>query len=498
MTGNRYERLVVVSNRLPVVLHRQNGAWQIKGGSGGLVSALGPVLRDRGGVWIGWPGTSETIGIREVRNILGPASESSGYRLFPVFLSPEEVESFYQGFSNGIIWPLFHDLQGKCEFLPDHWQAYLRVNELFASAVARHTTPRNLIWIHDYHLIHVAEMLSRQDVSRRCVFFLHIPFPPLDIFAKLPWRMSLLRALTAYDLVAFQTARDRRNFFTCLRAFFPTATVHGRGPVMTSTVEGRSFSAAAIPISIDYDDFDRTARSAPVKRQAALLREQYRVEKLALGVDRLDYTKGILERLMAFQSALERHPELRGRLSLVQVVVPSRETVKAYRDLKERIELLVSGINGKYTKDGWIPVVYLYQSMDRSQLVAHYLAADMALVTPLKDGMNLVCKEYCACHADRRGVLILSEFAGAAAQLSDTILINPYDTEGTAEAIWKAFEMSEKEQRRRMVSLRRRIQRQDVFWWVDTFLQAAAGVELDDFPEVELAPVLPLRRHEGP
>lgn len=498
MAEKNYQRLVVVSNRLPVVLQRQDGAWHLKEGSGGLVSALGPVLRDRGGIWIGWPGTSEVMGLREVRRILGPASENSGYRLFPVFLSAEDVESFYQGFSNGIVWPLFHDLQGRCDFLPAHWHAYLRVNEHFATAVAKHTNPHNLLWIHDYHLIHVAEMLARRDTARRCVFFLHIPFPPLDIFAKLPWRVSILRALTAYDLVAFQTARDRRNFFACLRAFFPQATVQGRGPVMTATVDERSFSVAAIPISIDYGDFARTARSASVRRQATLLREQYRVEKVALGVDRLDYTKGIPERLLAFQSALSRHPELRGRLSLVQLVVPSREEVKAYRELKDRIELLVSGINGKYTKDGWVPVIYLYQSMDRATLIAHYLAADIALVTPLKDGMNLVCKEYCAAHTDQRGVLILSEFAGAAAQLSDAVLINPYDTEGTADAIWQAFTMSEKDQRRRMVNLRRRIQRQDVFWWVDNFLQAAAGVELDDFPEVELAPVLPLRRHESP
>ena len=497
-------RLVVVSNRLPVVLEGKPGQWSIRPGSGGLVTALSPILRNRGGLWIGWVGTSDTIDIPGIKTVLGPASEASGYRLLPVFLSEEEVRLFYQGFSNEIIWPLFHDLQTRCRFEPDYWRAYGEVNRKFARVVLRHAREQDFLWIHDYHLIPLASMLEDSPKQLRCAFFLHIPFPPADIFLKLPWRKELVGALLRYRFLAFQTERDLRHFLQSLEALFPDSRAHREGDLFRIDADGRTLRAGSFPISIDYRDFDALAQSRDVRRRTREIREKHGHRKLLLGVDRLDYTKGILERLQAFRRFLELHPEQRGKVTLVQLVVPSRQDVEAYRSLKEEIEKLVSRINGAYTEMGWVPVVYLYQALDRPGLVALYQAAEVALVTSLKDGMNLVAKEFCACHPGRDGVLVLSEFAGAAVQMGrEALLVNPYDLEGMAEAIHRAVEMSEDERRRRMGRLRARIRQQDVFWWVDSFLRASSDQVLENFPEADLPPLVsprsssPLRGGKG-
>jgi len=482
---HRLGRMMVVSNRLPVVLEQQDQqGWTARPGSGGLVTALLPVLRNRGGIWIGWPGTSvdDPSGIAAALDI---ASHDAGYTLCGVPLNGDEVQKFYQGFSNEIIWPLFHDLQSLCTFDPTYWHTYAEVNRRYATTVAGQCTDDDFIWVHDYHLMHVASELRQLGARARLAFFLHIPFPPLDIFVKLPWRFSLLRALLDFDVIGFQTLRDRRNFLQCVRTLFDDVSVHGKGQVITLRAAGRELRVGSFPISIDYNTFVKHASSPEVTRRAIELRNQLNHRQLILGVDRLDYTKGIPERLEAFRNALLRYPDLLERVTLIQVVVPSREDIPEYSGLKNRIERLVGEINGQFTRPGgWVPIHYVFRSLTRTELLAYYRAAEIALLTPLKDGMNLVAKEYCACSIEEESVLILSEFAGAAAQLQNgALLVNPYDREGVADALYTAFGLPPAARRTRMRRLRRTIREHDVFWWVDSFLRAAIAKDLSAFPQ---------------
>ncbi len=471
--GNAADRrLVIVSNRLPVVLSKgSDGEWQSKPGSGGLVTALAPVLRRRGGLWIGWPGTDQADDV-DLDALLASATADAGYSLVPVALTAEEHEKFYLGFSNEIIWPLFHDLQSHCRFEPSFWESYEDVNRSFAQVIVEHTTADDYVWVQDYHLMNVAQELRSQGVERQMGFFLHIPFPPPDIFLKLPWRARVLEGLLEYDLVGFQTERDLRNFNLCVRALLKGATVDDTEQILTIHWRERSTRLGFFPIGIDFDEFAEHAQSQEVAETAWSLREALPNRQLMLGVDRLDYTKGIPERLEAFRQALARYHELHGKITFVQLVIPSRTDIREYAELKAAIEQQVSAINGQFTTPGWVPVHYLFRSLDRTDLLAYYRSAEIALVTPLKDGMNLVAKEYCASSIET-GVLILSEFAGAAPQMADgALLVNPYDVNGVADGIYQAWAMPEEERRERLAKLRRVVREQDIFWWVDSFLRA--------------------------
>lgn len=475
-------RLVVVSNRLPFVLARSHdGALVSRPGSGGLVTALVPVLRDRGGVWVGWPGIADHD--CEVEAALASAAGKAGYRLAPVTLTDDDEAGFYYGFSNQVLWPLFHDLQSLCNFDAGFWRSYCVVNHRYAETIAAESRPNDFIWIHDYQLLLVGSELRRAGVTSPLAFFLHIPFPSLDIFVKLPWRFTLLRALLEHDLIGFQTLRDQRNFVQCVRALLPDVRLTHRG-TRARLPDGRQVRIGAFPIGIDALAFQRQARTPKVSAAADTLRAELPDRELILGVDRLDYTKGIPQRLEAFRTALQRHPQLQRHVTLIQVVVPSRDDIPQYRDLKLRIEQLVGEINGEFTRPGgWVPIHYVYRALDRLDLVAYYRAAHVAFVTPLKDGMNLVAKEFCACSIGDEGVLILSEFAGAAAQMQHgALLVNPNDLEGTADAIHAACTMPRTERHRRMQLLRRSVRRHDVFRWVNGFLEAAIARDLDAFP----------------
>jgi trehalose 6-phosphate synthase/phosphatase len=475
-------RLVVVSNRLPIVLEKKDSGWTLKPGSGGLVSALAPVLSHRGGLWIGWPGLAlEKGGSWEA--VLAEGYRERGYDLVPVLLSAEEVHGFYEGFANGILWPLFHDFLGRCDFQPSFWYTYLEVSRKFAEATVEHSQEDDFIWVQDYQLIHVAQFLRElADETRRVGFFLHIPFPPLDIFLKLPWRGQILNALLAYDLIGFQTARDSRNFLTCLEYLMPGMVICHSGPLAAVRVGHRIVHVGAFPIGIDYKSYEETALSEEVARRTADLHRKMGACPLIIGVDRLDYTKGLPERMEAYRSLLRRYPEVRERAIFLQVVVPSREGVAEYQALKAHIERLVGEINGEFSMAGWVPLHYHYKSLNRRDLVALYRLARMAFVTSIKDGMNLVAKEFCACQVDKLGVLVLSEFAGAAAQLQrGALLVNPHDIEGMADALKQGLDMDADERRRRMEIMQEILREQDIFWWVDNYLRAALGEVPDDF-----------------
>lgn len=475
-------RLIVISNRLPFVIQNQSeGGARLVPGSGGLVTALAPVLRNRGGMWIGWPG--QTGDISELSRILADAADEAGYMLIPVSLTREEYDKFYCGYANETLWPLFHDLQVQCHFDPEYWRAYVAVNRRYAEMILNHGRADDFIWVHDYHLMYVAQALREFEFKAPLAFFLHIPFPPFDIFIKLPERHKLLDALLKFDLIGFQTQRDRRNFVHCVRALIKNVRIRATGHLHAIRLGEREVRVGTFPIGIDFNEFAQQAASYEVAQRTRQIHEELPNRQIVLGVDRLDYTKGIPQRMKAFQNLLLRYPDLHQRINLVLVVVPSRVGIPKYDALKADIERLAGAINGQFTQSGWVPIHYTFRSLERNELLAHYRAAEIALVTPLKDGMNLVAKEFCASSVEGNSVLILSEFAGAASQLKrGALMVNPYDVEQTADAIHQAFHMSLEEQHARMRQLRRIIRTQDVYWWVDSFIQTAISKELEDFP----------------
>ena len=460
-------RPTIVSNRLPIKVDTVDNHYRVVPGTGGLITALAPVLSDHGGTWIGWPGAPINY---ELSNLLKKESENFGFDLKMVDLSEKEVAGFYRGFSNEIIWPLFHDLLDHCNFEVSYWETYQGANYKFAKAVMDNSPGDNFIWIQDYHLLMAGHFLREMGITDTA-FFLHIPFPPKDIYIKLPWRTEILEGLLSYKLIGFQTERDRRNFIQCVRHLLPSAKISHHRKYPYIQYDNHITRIGAFPISIDFKQMYDFARSDKVAEAAWLFHEKFPKQKIMLGVDRLDYTKGIPHRLEAFERALRRYPELRGQLTLVQLVVPSRTGVPEYQALKKQIDEMVGRINGEFTDQGWAPIHYIYGTLSKEELFGFYRAAEIALITPHKDGMNLVAKEYCTSCIEDKGVLILSEFAGAASELEDgAILVNPYNVDEVAEAIFRAHYMESDEQRERIQKMRATIRKYDIFRWVDQFV----------------------------
>jgi trehalose 6-phosphate synthase len=462
------QRLVVVSNRLPAAIYQEAGHWAIKGSPGGLVTALAPIMRKTRGMWIGWPGCPPEAPADE---LLAQYSRDNDYDLRAISLTQKEVEQYYRGFANGSIWPLFHDLLGQFSFDINHWQTYVEVNRKFAQTIVNHIDDNSFIWVHDYQLLLSGHFLRELGVSKRLNFFLHIPFPSVDMFRRLPWKQDILHAMLAYDHVGFQTPQDRRNFIQCVKWLIPEVQriAYRRRSIMK--FGQREVALGYYPISIDFDEFNEGAKAKAVAEAAWYLHENFPKQTLVLGLDRLDYTKGIPERFQAFERMLEKYPETRGKVTLLQIVVPSRVNVVEYQELKQNLDLLSGQINSRFARQGWNPIHYEFRELDRTQLLGHYRACEIALVTPLRDGMNLVSKEYCAASIDNRGVLILSEFTGAAGQLGKgAILVNPFDLESTADAIFAAYIMKPEKREQRMQILRSEVKRNNVKRWVAWFL----------------------------
>jgi alpha,alpha-trehalose-phosphate synthase [UDP-forming] len=454
---------VVVASRLPVDrVEGPDGEDSWRPSPGGLVTALEPIMREADGVWVGWSGDA------------GPAPgafEANGLDLVGVGLSAEQVRDYYEGFCNATLWPLYHDVIASPQFHRRWWEAYLAVNRSFAAAAAAAAAPAATVWVHDYQLQLVPRMLREQRADLRIGFFDHIPFPGYEIFAQLPWRRQVVEGLLGADLVGFQSRADATNFLrACRRA--ANQQTNGQAIRVRDTDGEREVQAAAFPISIDSAALEAIARRDEVRERAADIRLALgEPDTLLLGIDRLDYTKGILHRLNAYGELLDEG-RLGPRVVLVQVASPSRERVEAYRALRDEVELTVSRINGEHAQVGSPPVHYLHQSYPREEMAALYLAADVMLVTPLRDGMNLVAKEYVACRYDGDGALVLSEFTGAADELTTAFLVNPHDIDDLKDAIVRATRISPAEARRRMRSMRRQVREHDVAHWAASFLDA--------------------------
>ncbi|MCR2784573.1 MULTISPECIES: alpha,alpha-trehalose-phosphate synthase (UDP-forming) [unclassified Microbacterium] len=460
---------VVVANRLPVDRAANgDGEEQWRPSPGGLVTALAPVMRRADGAWVGWPGQADL----EVEPF-----EFDGMQLVPVALSAEDVELYYEGFSNDTIWPLYHDVIAAPRYRREWWQAYVRVNRRFAEAAAAAAADGATVWVQDYQLQLVPKMLRELRPDLVIGYFHHIPFPAYGLYSQLPWRRQVLEGLLGADVIGFQRVADASNFARAVRRQLRYDTKASGIRVPTEEGGERLALAKAFPISIDVDDYVQLAQRPDIRARAAEIRESLgNPKKVLLGVDRLDYTKGIQHRLKAFGELLEDGKLAVEDVTLVQVASPSRERVGAYVQLRDEIEQTVGRINGDYDTMHHTAIRYLHQSFPREEMVALYLAADVMLVTALRDGMNLVAKEYVASRIDNRGVLVLSEFAGAADELGMALRINPHDIEGMKDAIVRAVEMPAAEQGRRMRALRKKVRDHDVKDWSREFLEALDAV----------------------
>jgi len=457
-------RIIVVSNRLPLTLKKTGQGWDTTRSSGGLASAMNPLLAKTGGEWIGWAGDSGAEDREERQAILSEWARTD--QSFAVDLPQEVAAGFYEGYANQTLWPVFHNFPSQLKFDARHWESYVEANRIFCEAVVNRYRPDDLIWVHDYHLMLLPQMLRERLRDAAVGFFLHIPFPSSEVFSVLPRREELLEGLLGADLLAFQTHTHLQQFRAAL-----LRVLGMESKIADVALGSRPVRLEALPIGIAPEEYAGLLNGdATTARHYTDWAQRYRGRKVLLAVDRLDYTKGVPERLRAYAHLLRTTPELRERVVLIQIAVPTRERIDTYQELRTEVNRLVGEINGQLGTPGWIPVVYINRSIERSELVALYKLADVAWVGSLRDGMNLVAKEYVACKPRGDGVLVLSEFAGAAAEMGEALLINPYDEERTAATVNRAIAMDPQERNLRMMALHHRVVRNDVFHWGKRFL----------------------------
>ena len=465
-------RLVIVSNRLPVTITLTDGSVSLTPGAGGLATGLRPWHESGEGIWIGWPGDASELSVEQVRELDGRLAER---RIVPVHLSRNQVDLYYHGFANRVLWPLFHYQVDRVPVGDTGWEAYRLVNERFADAVWREYRAGDTIWVHDYQLMLVPSLLRERIPDARIGFFLHIPFPSPDVFRVLPWRREVLQGLLGADLVGFHTFAYMRHFVASL------LDIDGvEADIDRVRIDGHEVRLGVFPMGVDAQAFAALAHEKDTVAEVEAIRRDAGDRRIVLGVDRLDYTKGIPRRLHAIERLLMREPGLADSIRYVQVAVPSRGEVDSYQRFKRQVEEFVGRINGAYGTVRSAPVHYIHYSVSTPELVALYCAADVMLVTPLRDGMNLVAKEFAASRVDEDGVLVLSEFAGAATELDGAIVVNPYDVEAVADGVHKALSLSREERRVRMKSLRRQVSAHDVHAWGDRFVQTLCQVRPSD------------------
>lgn len=460
-------KTIIVSNRLPVRIQKRGGKLVSAPSEGGLATGLGAVYAQGNNIWIGWPGlVVRKEDEAQINALLTPDN------LIPVYLNNAEIKGYYEGFSNEVLWPVFHYISSYAQFDKQHWQSYKDVNQKFFNTLKPYIDPGDTIWIHDYHLLLLLQLIREEFKDITLGYFQHIPFPSHEIFRLIPWRDELLKGMLGADLLGFHTFDDVRHFIS--------ATAHllsVQVDVNRIWYQDRIIVAEPFPMGIDYEKFAQLSHSKIVKKHIQALRQQYGAQKVILTIDRLDYSKGILQRLMAFEQFLIENPGWHEQVLLYMIVVPSRDNVEEYHRLKDEIDRYVGHINALYRNVDWYPIVYFYQSFPLEFLSALYNYADICLVSPLRDGMNLVSKEYVASRCREDGVLILSELAGASRELFDAIIINPYNIEGVKEAIIKALTLPKKMQQQRMQAMRYLVKKHDIHKWINLFLHRLKEVK---------------------
>ena len=469
------EKIVIVSNRVPYNITKSDGEIKYKKSVGGLVAALDPILFKNGGLWIGWDGN---IGYdKDFKKKIRVGNEDHGYSLKFVSLSAKELRDYYHGFSNRSLWPLFHGFIFQSYFDLNYWKSYQSVNNKFADNILEEISGKELVWIQDYHLTLVPRKLRKINPDLKLLFFLHIPFPNYEIFRVLPWDKKILKGLLGCDLIGFQTLRDATNFLECcknilnIKVNFKDKTVY---------LENRIIDVKNLPISIDFKMFNDLASSKGTERYLKSIKRLGTGVKIIISVERLDYTKGIKERLLAINRFFEKYPQYRKKVVFLQISVPSRTKIKEYIALKREIDELVGQINGRFGDELWSPINYLYKALPQLKLAALYKISDICLVTPLRDGMNLIAKEYVSCKAEESGVLILSEFAGAVEEMGKySIPVNPYDIEEVADSINEALNMHSNTKKMLISKLRKIVQKNDIYAWANNFVNYFKGMSRD-------------------
>ncbi len=470
-------RLLIVSNRLPLTIEKEDDELTIKESVGGLVSGLSAYLDSMKGsafagsehVWVGWLGS--TVDRDKEQKAIARALQFHSY---PVFLPEEAMDKFYLGFCNKTIWPLFHYFSSYAIYDEEYWNEYKRVNQRFCDAILRICKPGDIVWIHDYHLMLLPRMLRAQAPDIPIGFFLHIPFPFYEVFRLLPatWCEEILQGILGADLIGFHTHDYAEYFLRCVLRIL--GNEHNMGQMI---VDGRVKRVDAFPMGIDFERYHNAARSPETRKLKNELGKTFAETKIILSIDRLDYTKGVINRLQAYDLFLERNPQWRERVMLSMVVVPSRVGVDQYQETKRQIDELVGQINGRFGTIRWTPILYQYKYLSAAPLIGLYASSDVALITPLRDGMNLVAKEYIAARTDQTGVLILSEMAGASKELGEAIVVNPNDIGDIARALQQALEMPREEQIRRNKVMQTRLKRYDVVRWADDFLHNLTAIQ---------------------
>lgn len=465
-------RLIIASNRLPVKIEKNEDTFTATVSAGGLATGLSSYHKNNDSVWMGWPGIDAKTNKEqnEIKSIL--AKE----HCVPIFLDNDLIENFYDGFSNATLWPLFHYFTEYTVFKETYWEAYKKVNEIFAEAIIQNAKTNDTVWVHDYQLFLLPELLKSARPDLNVGFFLHIPFPSYEVFRILPWREEIVRGILGADLVGFHTYDYARHFISSVKRLLGYEIDFN-----TISTESRHVYVDVFPMGIDYAKFENKAikiLSKPVKDRSKEHQDIDRFlldapdKRLILSIDRLDYTKGIPERIKAFRRFLNDHPEYKEKVSLIMLTVPSRVDVEQYQNLRSEIEELVGGINGQFGTLSWNPIIYFYRSLPFDNLIELYASADVALLTPLRDGMNLVAKEFIATKINHKGVLILSEMAGATKELGEAILVNPNNIKDVSDAIYKAINMSDENQTQAMLSMQERLKRYNVHKWASEFMIA--------------------------
>ena len=466
------KRLIIVSNRLPVGVNKTDDGINIKPSMGGLATGLKSFYKEYDSKWFGWSGFDKSDFSKNELAQIEEAFEKE--RCEPVYLSQKDVDLYYYGFSNETVWPLFHYFPQYTEYSKETWDSYVKVNRKFADAVIPHLKPGDKVWVQDYHLLLLPKMIKDEFPSVSVGFFLHIPFPSYELFRLLPWRMEILEGLLGADLIGFHTYDYERHFLSCVRRLMGHETIFNR-----IRLETRVVKVDAFPMGIDYDKFHNAAlqhQQRALKDKSKLQREIEKYflmspdRKLIISIDRLDYSKGISKRLEAFEYFLENYPEFREKITLILLAVPSRTNVEQYQIMKSEVDELVGRINGKFGDINWTPIWYFYRALPFEDLIDLYASAEIALITPIRDGMNLVAKEYVASKTNSKGVLILSEMAGAAKELSEAIIVNPNNVEEIAEAIKNAANLPDEQQIERNKILQSRLSRYNIEKWANDFV----------------------------
>ena len=455
-------KTIIVSNRLPVKIVKDGDVFGYQPSEGGLATGLSSIYKEGDNLWVGWPGQQ----IKMENDKKKITADLKKENMIPVFLSKKLIQNFYEGFSNDTIWPIFHYFLQFANYNKTYYTAYVEANKIFCDAVLQVASEDDIIWIHDYQLLLLPQMVRKHLPHVGIGFFQHIPFPSYEVFRLLPWRKKILKGMLGADLVGFHTYDDMRHFLSSVSRLVGIPNTRGRIETGNRIIEVDSF-----PMGIDYKKYAMTAASPKTIDKEIKFRSSLGDQQLIISIDRLDYSKGLPQRLEAFELFLNKYPHFHEKVSLIMVVVPSRDNVPQYKELKETVDLMVGRINGRFGKLNWTPVHYFYRSFDLVSISAFYRMAQVALVTPMRDGMNLVCKEFIASKLDVTGVLILSEMAGASKELSDAILINPNNIEQMVDAIHEALTMPEGEQIRHISIMQETLKRYNIHHWVSIFMR---------------------------